>query len=858
LLQRADGGYDMTPSLAFALQAHDGARPPPKPPASKLRTLLGALLGDEDLDDELDDAVDDALTSSDDEDEPAAAPGDGEAFTKNAKSAKDCPLSFSRAAIRRRLPPALAALNEEYNRRMAEEAAAELERREAARIAAIAAEAQGRRRQALAAATDAAAVAAAADAAQVLQGNVSVRLKHAAAMAADTVHYALSTLLHETEEQPRAKKSVAARPPAFPRVAAAPAAATARRPFGSLAAPASAPTSATPSCSSPSELALLTHSKASSKQRRRRPRERVPVERIWSTTLALSVMEELDSSWLVDPDAEQMRTIVDAGREFLEAQSRADRRVKKLLKSGELRAAAKKARHEWKAIQNYNVQLLREADVINRFTALTHIQRASARVVRSMMTDHSTFATFLDTDGYIMRWQRFMILVTLVLSTLLTSIWFYYSRGANCCAEIRLILECDPIGPCMGYEGNCSDFQAQFAGVQGAYFFSDAPGEEPTEHEYIDDYVCHAFPDDAYVTDQFFVGLISVAVALPVDLFLARAFEIANEGDMPENWLDAPPGKWKLLLGKDMHNGWHLADAARPLPDFVLWLIGEQAEDFVTSLLALPLWLLGCLRGRCAAAAKPQWGAEADDDEEDHEGKDRTKARAATGKEEEEKNDAQSSAGGSSHASADARADALRKRLYASAGLLGVYTCWTIFAWCAAGPRVQAAPSGRARSRFFPAPRRRLRHTHTRTQVHLHLRHAHLHAAGRRRAERVRQNLGRRLRAKQRLRMAGCRHHGVQGGGAHRHPRRAAPHQKRILVRGAWCAGVRVRACASRRMHAVVRATKRVLCVVPRSDAPLRASVSQLISCPCRRCCSTAPRAAGGHRRARSSSCKRG
>ena len=37
----------------------------------------------------------------------------------------------------------------------------------------------------------------------------------------------------------------------------------------------------------------------------------------------------------------------------------------------------------------------------------------------------STFATFLDTDGYIMRWQRLMILFTLVLSTLLTSIWFY-------------------------------------------------------------------------------------------------------------------------------------------------------------------------------------------------------------------------------------------------------------------------------------------------------------------------------------------------------------------------------------------------------------------------------------------------
>jgi hypothetical protein len=71
------------------------------------------------------------------------------------------------------------------------------------------------------------------------------------------------------------------------------------------------------------------------------------------------------------------------------------------------------------------VAALRETDVINKFTALTHIQRSSARVVRSVMTDHGTFATFLDTEGYIMRWQRLMILFTLVLSTLLTSIWFY-------------------------------------------------------------------------------------------------------------------------------------------------------------------------------------------------------------------------------------------------------------------------------------------------------------------------------------------------------------------------------------------------------------------------------------------------
>jgi hypothetical protein len=311
---------------------------------------------------------------------------------------------------------------------MAEAAAAELARREAARVAAIAAEAEAQRMQAAVLAADAAAAAAAAEAAAVLQGDVAARLRHTADMAAETVQHALSALLFETlfaetEEPLRARKSVAPR--------AAP------RSVGSPSAPASACTSsAAPSCApSPagSALALPATMPMPAHQRRRRPRERVPCERIWATALALSVMEELDSCWLVDAedaddsdeDDAPMRTIVDAGREFLEAQARADRRVKKLLKSGALAAAAKKARRDWKAIQNHNVSALREADVINRFTALMHIQRASARVVRSMMTDHGTFATFLDTDGYIMRWQRFMILVTLVLSTLLTSIWFY-------------------------------------------------------------------------------------------------------------------------------------------------------------------------------------------------------------------------------------------------------------------------------------------------------------------------------------------------------------------------------------------------------------------------------------------------
>jgi hypothetical protein len=95
---------------------------------------------------------------------------------------------------------------------------------------------------------------------------------------------------------------------------------------------------------------------------------------------------------------------------------------------------------------------------------------------------------------------------------------------------------CPPVGPCLGYAGNCADLQEQFIELQGCYFYGDPGAEE--YHEFLDEYraslaarlrrlhammmlthllraVCHAFPDDAYITDQFFVGLISVAGACP-------------------------------------------------------------------------------------------------------------------------------------------------------------------------------------------------------------------------------------------------------------------------------------------------------------------------------------------------------
>jgi len=65
LLQRADGCWDLTDSLAFALEAHEGKRPPKKEKGQLkgFQALISVFAGDGDLDDNLDDAADDYMSS---------------------------------------------------------------------------------------------------------------------------------------------------------------------------------------------------------------------------------------------------------------------------------------------------------------------------------------------------------------------------------------------------------------------------------------------------------------------------------------------------------------------------------------------------------------------------------------------------------------------------------------------------------------------------------------------------------------------------------------------------------------------------------------------------------------------------
>ncbi len=233
------------------------------------------------------------------------------------------------------------------------------------------------------------------------------------------------------------------------------------------------------------------------------------------------------------------------------------------------------------------------------------------------------------------------------------------SRGFNCCAEIRDILGCGADGSCRGFEGDCADLQTQFADLQGPFTYGGS------QHDTLGDYVCHAFPDDAYQSDQFLVGLISVAIAIPVEIFVTRCFEVSNEGEEPEAWLELPHG-WKraalsFFFGTPSpHGRWHyLPNVQEGVPHctnkLLRWYLRFKEEPNLVTATRLLGWLWSTVRG---GKVEPEGAGEvAHDQDADDAG---------------------------STSSTNARAEALKKRLLAGAGFLGVYSVWAVFTWCVA------------------------------------------------------------------------------------------------------------------------------------------------------------------------------
>jgi hypothetical protein len=316
LLQREDGCFDLTDSLAYALESHEGRRPPKekKKKSAGFQALVTLFVADGELDENLDDAAD-AYMSSDDE-----AAADDDEQPGDAKRYKDCPISFSSTAARNRMPVALLTLSGQRNKRWEQAMARKSQAEKEAELCAVPAGCE-----------------------DVTEGQP--KASASAAQENDVLQQAILALLRDPTPEPRLTPEPEPEPISV-------------------------------------QLA----------------------DRLWATILSLAVMEELDVCWLVDEDDE--RSIVDAGREWLEARAEEDARIKALLDSGELHKAARIAIKDWKKIMEHSVNMLRRNEVLDQFTALTHVQRASGRVIKSIMTDHGTFATFFDADGYIMRWQR--------------------------------------------------------------------------------------------------------------------------------------------------------------------------------------------------------------------------------------------------------------------------------------------------------------------------------------------------------------------------------------------------------------------------------------------------------------------
>jgi hypothetical protein len=150
-------------------------------------------------------------------------------------------------------------------------------------------------------------------------------------------------------------------------------------------------------------------------------------ERVWTTLCCIALLQTLNCCWLVtdgDLYPQQERTIVDAGREWLQARADEQPALAAALADGALEAAAARAVARWHRAWTARVDALRRSPAIRDGMALSHLHRSCTEFMRALVTKHSTCSVFLSAplDG-MQRWQTWMIVVTLVIEQLLVNIW---------------------------------------------------------------------------------------------------------------------------------------------------------------------------------------------------------------------------------------------------------------------------------------------------------------------------------------------------------------------------------------------------------------------------------------------------
>jgi hypothetical protein len=173
---------------------------------------------------------------------------------------------------------------------------------------------------------------------------------------------------------------------------------------------------------------------------------------------------------------------------------------------------------------------------------------------------------------------------------------------------------CPPVGACRGVDeaGNCRDLPGLFATTPVPPYFPNGLSE----------YTCHTFPDDDRTVDSIIVALIALAIALPVTVFIATCFSVANDSECPESWLQRA-GLARLLLGGGANRNWHYTKG-KPPSRFVRWYcrcveapLSETAANLWRSFKAFvtrtrPPWIKEAEKAERAAHARHAAAAEDD------------------------------------------------------------------------------------------------------------------------------------------------------------------------------------------------------------------------------------------------------
>jgi hypothetical protein len=116
---------------------------------------------------------------------------------------------------------------------------------------------------------------------------------------------------------------------------------------------------------------------------------KLDVERVWTTLLALSVLQRFSECCLFSDEDDLIElTIVDGALLWLEAHAAAHPALAAALEDGSLQRRASNLTARWQAVLGKRVEEIRSADSIVSHLSLSHLQRTSTEIAHALISRH--------------------------------------------------------------------------------------------------------------------------------------------------------------------------------------------------------------------------------------------------------------------------------------------------------------------------------------------------------------------------------------------------------------------------------------------------------------------------------------